>query len=138
MIDSNFFISIFLFKFVENKNHLCLVPSEFGKVTVVLGGLDNVEYGTTWCGWAWAGSWRNWVPATTLCCSRRLWNKYANWIVDHIDPNRFISHRLYRRHTVFDDSTYIKLLIMIWQLFFFYFIFIINFVCHINSVIQFL
>lgn len=39
--------------------------------------------------------------------------KYADWIVDHIDPHKFISHRLYRRHTVFDDSTYIKDLTML-------------------------
>lgn len=34
--------------------------------------------------------------------------KYADWIVDHIDPHRYISHRLYRRHTVFKDAMYIK------------------------------
>uniref|UniRef100_A0A7S3JAG2 Mitochondrial import inner membrane translocase subunit TIM50 n=1 Tax=Euplotes harpa TaxID=151035 RepID=A0A7S3JAG2_9SPIT len=29
-------------------------------------------------------------------------------IVDSIDPNGYISHRLYRRHCVFEDATYIK------------------------------
>ena len=45
MIDSNFLLPILKkCKFGENNDHLCLVPSEFGKVTS-LGGLDNVEYG---------------------------------------------------------------------------------------------
>lgn len=34
--------------------------------------------------------------------------KYADCIVDNIDPQRCISHRLYRRHTVFRDAMYIK------------------------------
>ena len=34
--------------------------------------------------------------------------RYADWIVDHIDPSRFIRHRLYRRHTLFQDEMYIK------------------------------
>lgn len=39
--------------------------------------------------------------------------KYADWIVDHIDPQRHITHRLYRRHTVFKDAMYIKDLAML-------------------------
>ena len=39
--------------------------------------------------------------------------KYADWIVDHIDPDRYITHRLYRRHTVFKDAMYIKDLSML-------------------------
>jgi hypothetical protein len=39
--------------------------------------------------------------------------KYADWIVDQIDPNGYISHRLYRRHTVFKDAMYIKDLTML-------------------------
>lgn len=39
--------------------------------------------------------------------------KYADWIVDHIDPQRYIAHRLYRRHTVFKDAMYIKDLSML-------------------------
>jgi Dullard-like phosphatase family protein len=39
--------------------------------------------------------------------------KYADWIVDHIDPQRYITHRLYRRHTVFKDAMYIKDLSML-------------------------
>lgn len=34
--------------------------------------------------------------------------KYADCIVDSIDPHKFINHRLYRRHTVFRDAMYIK------------------------------
>ena len=40
-------------------------------------------------------------------------NKYADWIVNHIDPHRYITHRLYRRHTVFKDAMYIKDLSML-------------------------
>ena len=35
-------------RFLKIKNHRCLVPPhEFGQVSVVLGGLDNVEYGNS-------------------------------------------------------------------------------------------
>ena len=44
MIDSKFLFLNFQCKFGENKNHFCLVPSEFDKVTIVLWELDNIEY----------------------------------------------------------------------------------------------
>ncbi|CDW73412.1 nli interacting factor-like phosphatase family protein [Stylonychia lemnae] len=34
---------------------------------------------------------------------------YADWILDVLDPNKaFISHRLYRQHTQYDDGVYVK------------------------------
>jgi len=34
--------------------------------------------------------------------------KYADCIVDNIDSDKCITHRLYRRHTVFKDAIYVK------------------------------
>ena len=40
------FFQIFLYRFGENKNHLCLIPLRFWQSDGRLGGgLDNVEYG---------------------------------------------------------------------------------------------
>lgn len=29
---------------------------------------------------------------------------YADWVLNEIDPNKYISHRLYRQHTYLGDS----------------------------------
>lgn len=34
--------------------------------------------------------------------------EYADWILDKLDLNEFISHRLYRTHTIFENGIYHK------------------------------
>ncbi len=33
---------------------------------------------------------------------------YADWVIDQIDPNRYISHRMYRQHALPCGPVFIK------------------------------
>ena len=33
---------------------------------------------------------------------------YANWVIDNLDSNKFISYRLFRQHTVHMGNIFIK------------------------------